>query len=583
MYRAIILYGFMVILGGCLNQEKQSELILRHYIDRKVELIRNYSMQAEVALWDATVSGNESDYQKLIDLELSFNKENQDITGQFNPDHFYSITQNVFANQQDFELLRNLKYSGLIKDTLLSRQLNVLYQAFMGPQIELEKYENVMKSQMKLQQMYSSAKAVIDGKTYSISQLDSLRKNSTDIVLFKKVYESIQENGRILAPDIINLVKQRNETAKMFGYPDFYHLAFEARDQSPKTIKKLLDDTELKTRERYFEAKKVIDKMLAKKFSISTDELQSWHYNDDRTSYLPKKFTKELDSLLKDTFPIERASRFFEGIGLPVQDVFDNSYFEATPATANITGMINVDFKNDIRLVAGITNTHEGLYRIMHLGGHASHYKSIRDDIPYLLKTPNLIVAEGIARYFEYMTYDYAWLKNEISPDRKTLKNVMLVSRHLLEVDRLFRCRKYLAMAEFEREIYRDPDQNLDSLWCDINLKYLGQKMSSEKGVCVWAVNKYSTSLSCTIHNFVLADIFAAQLQHTIKKNVTDKTNGTIQNNKAIGWYLNNNLYSYGNLLPWEELVVKATGEPLNPEYFAKQLMGEDEPEIMNR
>lgn len=583
MSKSIILFGLLVVLASCLNQEKQAESILRHYINRKVEPIRNYSMESAVALWDATVSGNESDYQKLIDLELNFNKENQDITGQFNPDRFYSITQNVFANQQDFELLQKLKHSGLITDTLLSRQLNVLYQAFMGPQIELEKYEKAMKSEMKLHQVFASSKAEIDGKIFSTSQLDSIRKNTTDHLMLGKIFEAMQKTGKTMAPDIIRLIKLRNETAVMFGYPDFYHLAFEARDQSPQTIKKLLDETELKTRDRYFEAKKVIDKMLAKKYSISQEELRPWHYNDERTSYLPKKFTQKLDSLLSDTFPIERASRFFKGIGLPVQDVFDNSLLEVTPASANLTAMINVDFKSDIRLIAGITNSHDGLFRIMHLGGHASHYKSISDEIPYLLKTPNSIIGEGIARYFEYLAFDFDWLKNEISADEKTLKKVLLVSRHLLEVDRLFRCRKYLAMAEFERELYRDPDQDLDRLWHEINVKYLGHNIPCENGACVWAANKYATSLSCTIHNYVLADIFAAQLQHTIKKNVIEKTNGAIQDNKAIGWYLTDNLYSYGNLLPWEELVVKATGEPLNPEYFAKQLIGEDEPQIMNR
>jgi peptidyl-dipeptidase A len=582
MIKPVILFGFLLILAGCLNEEKQAELILRHYIHRKVEPIRNYSMESAVALWDATVSGNESDYQKLIDLELNFNKENQDITGQFNPDRFYSITQNVFANQQDFELLQKLKYSGLITDTLLSRQLNVLYQAFMGPQIELEKYEKAMKSEMKLQHLFASAKAEIDGKTFSASKLDSIRKNTTDTLMLRKIYAATQNAGKTIAPDIVRLVKLRNETAEMFGYPDFYHLAFEARDQSPQTIKKLLGETEHQTRSRYFEAKKVIDKMLAKKFSVSVDELRAWHYNDDRTSYMPKRFTAKLDSLLAGTFPIERTIRFFDGIGLPVKDVFDNSRLEATPATANLTAMINVDFKNDIRLIAGITNSHDGLFRMMHLGGHASHYKSISDDIPYLLKTPNSIITEGIARYFEYLAFDYDWLKNEISADNKTLKNVLLVSRHLLEVDRLFKCRRYLAMAEFERELYCDPDQDLDRLWSEINLKYLGLHLPAEKGTSLWAANKYATSLSCTIHNFVLADIFAAQLQHSIKNNVIDKTNGAIQNNKAIGWYLIDNLYSYGNLLPWEELVVKATGEPLTPEYFAKQLIGEEYSTGMN-
>ncbi len=579
MRNSLFLWIMLLFLTGCFDQKKQAESILRHYIDRKVELIRNYRMETEVALWNATVSGNESDYQKLIDIELNFNKANQDATNQFSPDHFFSITQNVFANQQDFELLRKLKFSGLITDTLLGRQLNVLYQAFMGPQIELERYKKIMMSEMKIWQTFSGSKVRIDGKIVLPAKLDSIRRHSTDNLLLQKISSSIQETGQLIAPDIVRMVNDRNEIARMFGYADFYHLSLDEKDQNPEKIKALLHEIERKTRDQFFEAKRVIDKSLAKKFHVTAGELRTWHYNDERTSYLPTSFTTTLDSLLAGHYPIQRTAQFFEGIGLPIQDVIDNSQLKATPETANLTAMVNVDFKNDIRLIAGITNTYDGLIRMMHLGGHASHYKSISDQIPYLLKTPNIMIGEGVARYFENMASDYIWLRNEMKGGADDQKKVTMVCHHMREVDRLFRCRKLMLLAEFEREIYSNPGQDLDLLWHKLNLNYLGQYYSPKKGSCYWAANKFTTSLSCTIHNFVVADIFAAQLQQTIKKRVLNKTNGILQGNKAIGNYLINNLYVYGNVLPWETLVEKATGETLNPEYFVKQLIGDEKEE----
>jgi Zn-dependent M32 family carboxypeptidase len=174
------------------------------------------------------------------------------------------------------------------------------------------------------------------------------------------------------------------------------------------------------------------------------------------------------------------------------------------------------------------------------------------------------------------MASDYNWLKNEVSADDVFQKDLMIVCQHLRQVDRLVRCRKLLVFAEFEREIYRDPLQDLDLLWHNLNMKYLGQNFPVDKGASYWAANKSATSLSCTIHNFVLADIFSAQLQHIIEKGVLTETNSLIQDNKAIGKYLVENLYSYGNLLPWEKLIEKATTEPLNPEYFVEQLIGNE-------
>jgi len=73
-----------------------------------------------------------------------------------------------------------------------------------------------------------------------------------------------------------------------------------------------------------------------------------------------------------------------------------------------------------------------------------------------------------------------------------------------------------------------------------------------------------------------LADVFAAQLQHSVEKRVLKETNGVYTNNKDVGAYLVKNLFHYGNLLPWNQLIEKATGEPLNPIYFVNQLIGNE-------
>lgn len=576
MRKILFLSVLILTLAACLDQKQQAEAILRHYIKRKVEPIRNYSMESAAALWDATVTGNESDYQKLIDIELKFNKMNQNNSDLFYPDRFSTLSQNVYTDEQDFELLRKLKYSGLITDTLLARQLNVLYQTFMGSQIEDEKYKKLMVNEIKLWQAFSNLKVANKGKFYGSSQIDSIRKYSNDGVLIKKISDAYQQMGRQIAPDIVRMVRDRNEFAKRFGYPDFYNLAIESNDQTQERIKVLLDEIELKTRDQYFEAKRIIDKMLAKRFNVAVNELEPYFYNEERDSYLPMRFTVKLDSLFVGKDPVKLASDFFEGIGLPIRDVIKNSRLEDAPGRSNLTAMINVDFKNDIRLIAGITNTHDGMMRMMHLGGHAAQYKSISDQIPYLLKTPNILITDGIARYFENLASDYKWLSSEVSIDDKMQKQLVLVCQHLHEVDRLFRCRKLLVMAEFEREIYLDPNQDLDLLWHNLNLKYLGINYPPDTNACFWATNRFASSLSCNVHNYVLADVFAVQLQHSIQTRVLRDTAVTIVNNKDIGKFLVDNLFRYGNLLPWEELIEKATGEPLNSTYFVDELVGDE-------
>ena len=571
MRKILLLLIIIVFSGGCLDQKKQAESIFSHYLDRKTGIIRNYYMEISQAYFNASVSGKESDYKKLIDLELDFSNLNRSRPEYFSPDNFSTITKNVFTNEEDFELLQKLKNSGLITDTLLSRQLIYLYHTFTSSQIESEKYKKLMDIENKLSHAFSSVKLKLDGKEYDAVKIDSLRKNSNSSQVMEKVARSFQETGKAIAPYIIRLVKDRNEIAASFGFTDYYHLLLEKNDQSPGKIHSLITEIELKTRDQFFEVKRIIDKKLAKRFGISADQLKPWHYNEGKTSYLPKSFITKLDSLLAPTDPIRRTSDFFAGIGLPIQDVFDKSELRKGRKDATII----IDFKSDIRIIGKITDTFDGLTKIMHEGGHASHYKNISDDLPYLLKGPNLFISEGVASYFSNLAMDSLWLSREISCDEKTMRQIALIGRHFRQVDQLFKIRKQMVLAEFEREIYTSPDQDLDSLWHDLNLKYLGVNYPREKGTCFWAANKYVASLSCYIQNFIVADVFAAQLKHVVDDKILNKKTLQIQNNKAVGKYLTDHLYQYGDLYPWEQLVEKATGEPLNSVYLVTELVGE--------
>lgn len=576
MRKVFLILALLMIVQGCFDQKKQAESILRHYLDQHTGLISNYYKEISLAWWNASVSGQESDYKKLIDMELDFSRSTKSGLDDFNPDHFSTITKNVFSNEEDFELLQKLKNSGLITDTLLSRQLIYLYHTFRGSQIEAKKYQKFLESEIKLSRAASSVKLEIDGKVYGSGKIDSIRQNTTDSSILEKIAKAYQQNGKLIAPEIINLVKERNKIAATFGFPDYYHLLLEEKDQSPEKIKSLMAEIELKTNTRFFEVKAGIDKKLAKQYGISAQELQPWHYTNVRNSYLPQSFIQTLDSVMSQTDPIVRAAAFFEGIGLPIQNEIDKSEFRKGNSNATIV----IDFNNDIRMVGRIPKSFDGLFKIMHEGGHVVHYKNISEDVPYLLKGPSLFIAEGIACYFGNMTFDTFWLDNEVSLDETTKRRVAMICRQFRQVDQLYNIRKRMVLSEFEREIYASPDQDLDLLWHNLNWKYLGINYPKEKGTCFWATTKYFSNLTCYIQNYIVADVFAAQLKHAVYEKVLKERSLPLQNNKVAGKYLVDNLFKYGDLLPWEILVVRATGEPLNSSYFVKELVVDDKAEM---
>ncbi len=572
-----LLLLLFILSVSCLNEKQQSELILRHYIDKNVDLIRNFSMESTVALWNANLSGNQSDYKKLLELEFVFNNSNQNKSGQFAPDKFVSFTENVFTKEKDFELLRKLKNSELITDPMLKRQLTVLYQSFMGPQLEENRYKKLRFAETQLWQSYSTNQVVVGDKKYVGAQLDSILKYSTDTAILRKVYTAYRDKGKQIAGDIVKMVKTRNEFVREFGYTDYYQLALENKDQTPEMIKTLLDSIELKTRKPFFEAKSLVDKVLSGKFHISKEELQCYHYNDERASYLPKSFLAKMDSLFSKRDPIEQVAGFFNGIGLPVQDVINNSDLKAKKGKSMGTNFFNVDFKSDMRMMASIQENAEGMRKMMHLCGHASHFKNISDTIPYLLKYPNAVVVEGIACFFENLTMNSDWLKREFELDSVSSHEYKLLCMHLMQVDRLYRFRRLLVKSVFEREVYRNPDQNLGALWYKLNEEYLGIKPPKDPNTTDWATSSYFTSFSCTVHNYVLAELFAGQLRHFMEKNILKGGDADYQNNKKVGEFLVSQIYQYGDIITWDRLIEQATGEPLNPNYYANLLTRDSE------
>jgi peptidyl-dipeptidase A len=551
-------------------------MILRHYIAKNTELIRNYDMESKVALWNVNLSGNERDYKKLIDLELDFNNSNQNNPDHFAPDRFTTFTQNVFTNEQDFKLLRRLKNSGLVTDTLLKRQLSVLYQSFMGPQIEAERYKKLRFAETKLWQSFLGVEVAWEGKRYKGAQLDSLRSTSDDRVMLGMVYEAYREKARQIAGEIVAMVKMRNEFARDFGYSDYYQLALETKDQTPGKIMSLLKEVGAKTDQPFFETKATIDKLLSKRYHLPVTDLRSYHYNDERRSYLPLRFSQKMDSLYRERDPVQLAAAFFEGIDLPVQEIIDRSDLKFRKGKSGGTNVYNIDFHKDIRMMSTIRNNTEGMKKMMHMCGHASHLKNIQDTIPFLLKEPNSVVSEGIASFFENLPANSSWVKGEFGLDEASNQEFRLLCMHYLQVDRLFRFRRLLVKSLFEREIYRDPDQNLGELWYRLNEKYLGITPPSDRDQSDWATSGYFSSLSCNVHNFVLADLFAGQLQHYLEKHLLREQNSQYQHNRAIGNFLVEKVYKYGDLLPWEQLIMEATGEPLNPLYLASYLSGDN-------
>ncbi len=147
-----------------------------------------------------------------------------------------------------------------------------------------------------------------------------------------------------------------------------------------------------------------------------------------------------------------------------------------------------------------------------------------------------------------------------------------------LRLSQLVFARWAQVMRNFERELYRDPERDLNALWWEMVSKYqFVNKPEGREGKNDWATKIHICSSPVYYHNYMLGELLASQLHFYISEKILkeDPKKASYVGRKEVGDWLRKNFYSLGASLPWNELIKKMTGENLNPRYFVKQFVEE--------
>ena len=90
-----------------------------------------------------------------------------------------------------------------------------------------------------------------------------------------------------------------------------------------------------------------------------------------------------------------------------------------------------------------------------------------------------------------------------------------------------------------------------------------------------WASKPHFTIAPVYYHNYLLGEVFAAQIRHTLAS--IAKHDGPVATlnwagRTDFGQFLKDKIFKPGMSLPWPEFVTSATGEELNAKYFGSEV-----------
>ncbi len=115
---------------------------------------------------------------------------------------------------QPLQNLKSLKNQDLVKDSLLARQLDLIYNSYLGGQVDPALLAEQIRMETEISKKYSNFRANLNGKELTDNQIEDILKNSTSKLDLQAAWEGHKMIGPVVADDIIKLVKHRNLIAQ---------------------------------------------------------------------------------------------------------------------------------------------------------------------------------------------------------------------------------------------------------------------------------------------------------------------------------------------------------------------------------
>lgn len=512
----------------------------------------------QAAWWEANITGTEAAYarkqaadQALIDLH---------------------------ADRALFARIQTAREMSSITDPVLRRQLDVMYRAFLENQADPDIQKRIVALQNEVDRLFNNYRPKLGDRTVHENDLRGILAKTADPAEAQAAWKAYMDIGAPIAPKLAEMARLRNELARKLGYRNYHALSLFLQELDEAEFFKLFDELDTLTREPYAKLKAEIDRGRGERFHIAATELRPWHYGDFFFQELPAEQQAGLEEAYTGADPVTLSRKYYAGLGLAIEDILARSDLYEKPGKCPHGYGNDMDRLGDVRVIANLKPNLYWSTTMIHEVGHAVYYKYIRADLPYALHDiAHSMTTEGIAQMFGAATRTEPFLTGVLGVPADRAKELSRSVQRAIHADRLVFSRWSQVMVRFEQGLYADPDQDLAKLWNDLRAKYQLLPIEGTAGRPDYAAKFHLFTNPVYYHNYLMGELFAAQIRHHILANVVKGQDaaGAMCGHPEVGEYLRKQIFEPGNLYSWKELTKRATGEPLTAKYFAEESITE--------
>ena len=552
---AWLVTGVSVLCLGCAARHSQDEF--SQFLRAHMAKVEPLSAQTNLVYWEAATTGKAEKFEEFKQLQLQIRR--------------------IYSDANDFARLQAFDESKSVTEPRQARQLDKLYCAYLQNQIEPTLLAQIVELDTNVQQGYNNFRAMLNGRSVTMSDIYTILTTEKNGAKREAAWQASKQVGNVIIDYFLALIRLRNQAAQKLGFDNYYAMAIITGEQNPMELDLLFEELEWLTREPFIRLKKELDAILAKSYGIAPRDLMPWHYHDPFFQRTPLVYELDLDRYYKGRDIKELARKYYAGVGLPVDDILARSDLYDREGKYPHAFSHDVDRKGDVRVLANLQDTERWMETLLHELGHAIYDKYRDPKEPWLLREPaHGFTTEAIAMFFGRLSRNAAWMQKMLDLSDEETARIKQVSDRYLQFQQILFVRWALVMYHFEKALYANPDQDLNSLWWDLVEKYQLLRRPPGRPDAGWASKLHFTTAPCYYHNYMLGELLASQLHYHVVYNVLklESDEGlSYVGDQRVGRYLRENVFGPGARYPWQKMIVQATGEPLSPKYFVQQFV----------
>jgi peptidyl-dipeptidase A len=449
-----------------------------------------------------------------------------------------------------------------------ARRLELLYDAFVAHQVPPDLRRSIVELETAVESTFNNFRGEIDGRRVDDNAIAEILRSSTDVDERKAAWEASKQIGAQVADRIRELARLRNRAARDLGYRDHFAMALATGELDEDRLFATLADVDAATAEPFAAWKAQLDTDLARRFGCTVDGLRPWHLDDPFFQNPPAEGALSVDRFFEGADLESLTLRTYDGLGLDLRSVLEGSDLYSRDGKSQHAFCIDIDRSGDVRVLCNVEPSERWMDTMLHEFGHAIYDRESDRTLPWLLRgAAHPLTTEGIAMLFGRLARDPAWLAEVAGIDRATVDGIAPALRDAQRAALLTFARWVLVMTNFERRLYANPDDDLDTLWWDLVERYQQVRRPDGRHAPDWAAKIHLAAAPVYYQNYLYGELFASQLDATL----AERAGGLVDRPQA-GELLVRDVFAPSASVRWDVLVERATGEPLSARHLARQL-----------